>query len=170
MGCSRTTPCQENHGDVRFLLYSVAQLVRWHRGMTEVSGATTSVSKFITLRRKSRGFSYDFQALLQNFCGPECEDPRDKVYALLGLLGNVGLIPDYNKTVDEVFSDAAKFAYQAEIGHPSNWGRTSLLAQELIGWTLATLRKKMGASNHKRHVPYGAWYVAHVRILSNWRK
>ncbi|KAH6716564.1 heterokaryon incompatibility protein-domain-containing protein [Leptodontidium sp. MPI-SDFR-AT-0119] len=60
------------------------------------------------LIRTSRvdGFS---QLLKQTkFC--KCADPRDKVYALLGMLGEkdqLGIEPDYTKSVDEVYKDTA---------------------------------------------------------------
>ena len=43
----------------------------------------------------------------------ECQDPRDKLYASLGLAADItgdDLIPDYAKSVEEVYTDIARFS------------------------------------------------------------
>ncbi len=43
----------------------------------------------------------------------ECRDPRDKVYASLGIAADVSdtdIVPDYMKSVEDVFTDVAKFS------------------------------------------------------------
>ena len=46
----------------------------------------------------------------------ECSDPRDKIYALLSLRSekDIALIPDYNKSVAEVFADFARAYLKCE--------------------------------------------------------
>ena len=54
----------------------------------------------------------DLETLLRNFSANLCSDPRDKVYGLLGILSNSeGLVPDYSKTVMEVFEDASAYLF-----------------------------------------------------------
>jgi hypothetical protein len=43
-----------------------------------------------------------------------CEDPRDQVYAMLGLVGETTLWPDYSKSVEEVFQDWVREALSKE--------------------------------------------------------
>lgn len=58
-------------------------------------------SRKITLQRLTLG------ACILTFSGQLCEDPRDKVYGLLGMvLERENLIVDYNKTPKEVYIDA----------------------------------------------------------------
>jgi hypothetical protein len=52
--------------------------------------------------------TYEYYNLLWTFSKSECQDPRDKVYALQGILGQEERIAiDYAKSVNEVFRDAA---------------------------------------------------------------
>jgi hypothetical protein len=52
--------------------------------------------------------TYGFNELLRAFEKSQCENPRDKVYGLQGLLAQDQKIPiDYGKTVEEVYQDAA---------------------------------------------------------------
>ncbi|ROW11972.1 hypothetical protein VPNG_05186 [Cytospora leucostoma] len=52
---------------------------------------------------------YDLASLRHSTVGALCTDPRDRIYALLGLLDNqytnLSIIPDYSKAVEEVYQD-----------------------------------------------------------------
>lgn len=55
---------------------------------------------------------------LISFCQNECEDPRDKVYALLGLLPPEVLVdmrPNYSVDVEDVFKDAVRCVIRSEV-------------------------------------------------------
>lgn len=63
-------------------------------------------------RLKDSSFSYP---LLMNLCGSrfDCKDPRDNIYALLGLArDNFGVQPDYSKSVTDVYTDFARKAIE----------------------------------------------------------
>ncbi|OCL14970.1 HET-domain-containing protein [Glonium stellatum] len=59
------------------------------------------------------GHERSLGALLQKYRHRECMDPRDKVYALLGIANDVAgekkLIVDYSKTVEEIYVSTAMF-------------------------------------------------------------
>ncbi|ROV97040.1 hypothetical protein VSDG_04110 [Cytospora chrysosperma] len=52
---------------------------------------------------------YSLLFLRSETFGSLCSDPRDRIYALLGLLGNhtkaLGIVPDYSKTASETYRD-----------------------------------------------------------------
>lgn len=61
--------------------------------------------------------TFGFSSLLKTFCTNSCEDPRDKVYGLQGLLHpdeRLSLLVDYAKPVCDVFMDAAFTILQGE--------------------------------------------------------
>jgi hypothetical protein len=41
-------------------------------------------------------------------CNNEATDPRDKIFAVLALVDPLGIVPDYRKSVEEVYIEAAK--------------------------------------------------------------
>jgi len=50
----------------------------------------------------------------------ECEDPRDKVYASLGMAADVSesdILPDYAKSVEEVYTDVVRFVLSSQGSH-----------------------------------------------------
>lgn len=63
---------------------------------------TTPLTKVLELRNsRTKGLPLDFLSLLQVFRPTQCGDPRDKIYAPLGLATDVvtnQLIPDYSKS------------------------------------------------------------------------
>lgn len=47
----------------------------------------------------------------------ECEDPRDKAYAVRGLTEGLmvhEVVPDYKKSIKEVYSDVVRFVLEQE--------------------------------------------------------
>lgn len=72
------------------------------------------IPPFLKLRLASQS-KLRLADLLQISCGFQCEDPRDRVYALRGLASDIPpdkLIPDYSKTVNQVYTDVAAFLVQ----------------------------------------------------------
>ncbi|KAK0642339.1 O-methyltransferase gsfC [Lasiodiplodia hormozganensis] len=66
---------------------------------------------FLELKRTPRE-KWSLWSLLQMTRGCRAEDPRDRVYALLGLVPDVveaKLVPDYSKSVHQVYTDTAAF-------------------------------------------------------------
>lgn len=64
--------------------------------------------------------------LLWNTWDRDATDPRDKVFAVLGLVGEKSrpqMIPDYNKTVKQVFCEAARILYARKTASTSCWQR-----------------------------------------------
>ena len=54
---------------------------------------------------------------IRNF---ECEDPRDKVYASIGMAADVSeldILPDYAKSVEEVYADVVRFVLSRQGSH-----------------------------------------------------
>jgi hypothetical protein len=70
-----------------------------------------SFGKLIFLRawmKENQSNSMRLLDLLRIGCNFACRDPRDKVYALLGLASeNLGIVPDYEKRPARVFVDTA---------------------------------------------------------------
>ncbi|KAM7196642.1 HET domain containing protein [Rhypophila sp. PSN 637] len=57
------------------------------------------------------GYSLDLDRILRLFSHKSCQDPRDKVYGLLGLLDRDAyptILPNYTKSVREVYMDATR--------------------------------------------------------------
>jgi hypothetical protein len=64
------------------------------------------------LRRRQRKVSPDLLDILELFRGLDTSDPRDLVYAALNLGTDIapgGIVPDYNKSVSEVYRDVAVY-------------------------------------------------------------
>jgi hypothetical protein len=58
---------------------------------------------------------------IARFSGYNCEDPRDKVYGLLGIVREKErLEPDYNKPVQEVFLDVARALRGSKMSQPDS--------------------------------------------------
>lgn len=61
----------------------------------------------------------DLLTLLQKFGNSEASDPRDKIYALLGISSNraemTRLLPDYAKSLSQLTTDATLLIYGAHI-------------------------------------------------------
>ncbi|KAH8587273.1 heterokaryon incompatibility protein-domain-containing protein [Bisporella sp. PMI_857] len=74
------------------------------------------------------------------FCKNECSDPRDEFYGLLGLAGEEELLlPDYDKSVAEVFAEAVAFVVHLSSSMPGvSWNITFLIK------ALDSLGKEMG--------------------------
>ncbi|KAF4632852.1 hypothetical protein G7Y89_g5278 [Cudoniella acicularis] len=68
---------------------------------------------------------YGLGEVLMQFRETRATNPRDKIYAFLGLsevlgqTGKLSLIPDYNKTVNEVFMDAMRLLLLSSSNGPS---------------------------------------------------
>ncbi|QDS69866.1 hypothetical protein FKW77_000452 [Venturia effusa] len=67
--------------------------------------------------QKGRGHSLSYVLELFSLAGAECENPRDKVYGLQGLVdASAAVDVDYNKSVEEVFFDVLAKVIHDEIG------------------------------------------------------
>lgn len=55
--------------------------------------------------RRYRTGAFDLYSCTVNFTMHQCEDPREKVYGLLGLVQDSRLVVDYSKGVQDVFVD-----------------------------------------------------------------
>lgn len=53
-------------------------------------------------------------ALLEYFRSTECSEPRDKVYAVLGMAVDLSspedIIPDYSRSLSDVYTDVVRFS------------------------------------------------------------
>ncbi|KAF2826022.1 HET-domain-containing protein [Ophiobolus disseminans] len=82
------------------------------RGVAHEQAIDTICSWRQTRVQQDAGLNY-FQGLLRLTRSTGCFDPRDKVYGMLGMMDlmtpyNMGISPDYNKGVDEVYSEAIR--------------------------------------------------------------
>jgi hypothetical protein len=92
-----------------------------------MSYAQEMMRVFMAHRRWGQNKAYRYQRLsniIAEFSRNDCTDPRDKIYALLGLLpeGKVP-IPDYTKSTKQVFDDTLEYAVKR---HVDNHGSSSL--------------------------------------------
>jgi Heterokaryon incompatibility protein (HET) len=104
---------------------------------TELSGAA-----YIPVKYFSSDFLYEFRRL-------HSTDPRDKVYGLLGILplNTVSVIPDYSKSVDELFLEVARLLIIQEqqlkvlvcASHTSNNLGTQSLPSWVPNWELKSV-------------------------------
>ncbi|KAI1335731.1 heterokaryon incompatibility protein-domain-containing protein [Xylariaceae sp. FL0016] len=65
----------------------------------------------------TRDLSFNLARTLMSFRSFKCKDPRDKVYALLGLVGGVShplVEPDYNKSEVQLYKDVARYVFTIE--------------------------------------------------------
>ncbi|KAI1498792.1 heterokaryon incompatibility protein-domain-containing protein [Biscogniauxia marginata] len=63
------------------------------------------------------GISYSLAYTLSSFRSFKCKDPRDKVFALLGLIRGADhplILPDYNKDEVQVYKDVAQYIFTVE--------------------------------------------------------
>jgi hypothetical protein len=60
--------------------------------------------------------AFDLYSCTVNFTMHQCEDPRDKVYGLLGLIQDNRLVVDYTKGVQDVFVDVALIITESGYG------------------------------------------------------
>lgn len=118
-------------GEYKIRLFSVLLVAQWleykssflERDIWEgIRGRHNAAEMFdylpsIHSRIGSGEYRADIQGLLHIAKSASCSDPRDKVYAILGLLkwsGSPGippeLMPDYSKDLKDVFTSAAAFA------------------------------------------------------------
>ncbi|KAI9869595.1 MAG: hypothetical protein M1830_005317, partial [Pleopsidium flavum] len=91
-------------------------------GADTAAGRPSQVVLFLIELRDSRrrGNSEDFFRLLCWCRSCEATDPRDKIYALLGL-GQYDIAPDYSKSAAEVYMDLAVYhLFQIMPGGPMN--------------------------------------------------
>ncbi|KAF1926644.1 HET-domain-containing protein [Didymella exigua CBS 183.55] len=99
----------QQHGNKKAVLALIA-----NQGMNRYEGIRTVVARYS---------SY------------QCENPRDKVYGLLGIVrSDERLEVDYNKLVQEVFLDAARAVQVSKLGRPDRvkcQGRLQSLAREM---------------------------------------
>lgn len=82
---------------------------------------------FVNEYEYNRGSHQRLRQNIYMFCHFQCTDPRDKVYAFRGLLGEddrsssaIHMIVDYNKTVEEVFWDFFASSSSAFLQENSN--------------------------------------------------
>ena len=62
--------------------------------------------------RRQRGSRLELLNLLQAIRAYDCTDKKDKVYAVLGFASDVppgGIVPDYAKSVEQIFTDVVRF-------------------------------------------------------------
>ena len=63
--------------------------------------------------RRQNGKRLELLSLLQQMRSYDCTDKKDKVYAALGFASNVpagGIVPDYTKSIEEVYTDVVRFS------------------------------------------------------------
>jgi hypothetical protein len=77
------------------------------------------------------------------FSGNKCEDPRDRVYGLLGLTDKqLRIIPDYTKSIQEVFVDVVEALCIGYLRKEIPWRRN-------FGYVMCKLSKRLGIRNVK---------------------
>ena len=60
--------------------------------------------------------AFDLYSCTVNFTMHQCEDPRDKIYGLLGLVQDNRLVVDYTKGVEDLFVDVALIIIESGYG------------------------------------------------------
>ncbi|KAH8802587.1 heterokaryon incompatibility protein-domain-containing protein [Xylogone sp. PMI_703] len=136
----KTKPCMYEIDRVMNLRFNPARSIM---GMSEIrSGLIIAKSGTVTPYQKP----LDFTDLMQFFRCSSATEPRDKVYALCGLLpkedpgaeqNSFRIIPDYNKPVEVVFMEAAWFQLQSAknlnfLGHVQDLAQTGV--KNLPSW------------------------------------
>ncbi|KAH7080802.1 heterokaryon incompatibility protein-domain-containing protein [Paraphoma chrysanthemicola] len=112
---------------------------------------------------------------LQRYCQNDCQDPRDKVYALLGLVKAEEQVPiDYSKSVSEVYIDTLQILARRwwlqtptdfdNIGRPAFIGVAVSLAKEMF--TYASLPGLWALLRPVRSLPGFKWYIKVFQHLS----
>lgn len=114
-------------GDEEISGRTVGVYARWHHAQRWLGQSTPKELDEIGVRSAYRrlntwGWTGTFLEILSTFKGLEATDPRDKVYALLGLLeinrqANIDKLymsVDYHKTLQEVLYDAVACAARSE--------------------------------------------------------
>ncbi|KAF1847162.1 uncharacterized protein K460DRAFT_392591 [Cucurbitaria berberidis CBS 394.84] len=91
--------------------------MRLNRGVehtTAVVNLYTYRNQMSIARAESNTLPFRFQQLLILTRASGCFDPRDKVYAMLGMAprGAFGIDPDYNKSTEELYSEAIRYWIQ----------------------------------------------------------
>jgi hypothetical protein len=108
-----------------------------------------SFGRLIFLRawmKENRFSSMKLLDLLRIGCNFECRDPRDKVYALLGLASKeLEIEPDYNKSAASVLTDTTVRILQTSsnldvLNHVSNDRRDTKLPSWVPDWSLPKSR------------------------------
>ncbi|EEU43833.1 uncharacterized protein NECHADRAFT_30322 [Fusarium vanettenii 77-13-4] len=86
-------------------------------------------------------------ALLSRFRKCQATDPRDRVYALLGItsdMANDAIDPDYSKSEHQVLRDTCNYLFgEEQFAELSGLQRTEQLQRELSTWAGAFLEQKM---------------------------
>ncbi|KAH7069437.1 heterokaryon incompatibility protein-domain-containing protein [Paraphoma chrysanthemicola] len=133
-------------GDIRLSLETMrelAEICSWHHcpnvPLSLFSEGATDFEIYddtVVDTRSSAGRPNTLKACVERYSGNHCEDPRDKVYGLLGLVDEVDLEVNYEKTVEEVFLDAMEVisSYIGKghaIGHQRFLSLATLLAQNM---------------------------------------
>lgn len=99
----------QQHGNKKAVLALIA-----NQGMNRYEGLRTTIARY---------------------SGYQCENPRDKVYGLLGIVrSDERLEVDYNKLVQDVFLDAARAVQVSKLDRPDRvkcQGRLESLAREM---------------------------------------
>jgi hypothetical protein len=76
------------------------------------------------------GYSHLLANLLRQFSGMGCEDPRDKLYAMIGLISeHLRPVVDYDNTREDVCLDAIRSLGPFFCMHAPNWWWQSLPLQ-----------------------------------------
>lgn len=97
------------------------QLLQWNRNTPIAHFPGVSISSIVTgnpinlLKFRSAAGPSPLIHLMRSFRRFQATDPRDKVFALLGIAGDteaLGLRPDYRKSCEEVYSDLARTLIQ----------------------------------------------------------
>ncbi|KAH8716904.1 hypothetical protein GQ44DRAFT_713212 [Phaeosphaeriaceae sp. PMI808] len=108
----------------------------------------------LALLRMRHDRSYSMEKCIETFSGQDCEDPRDRVYGLMGLVNQEERVAiDYAKSVYEVYSDlvvAFSFSYTAHTNRSvqSLVPRRSQFSTKLQDYVLSLvlLSERMGFS------------------------
>lgn len=100
----------------------VAQYLGRHEGFQSVENWEQSFPTRLHSFRVDREFGYYLRLLkvLEHMRSYECSDHRDKVFAALGMAADVGLDeikPDYQKSVEDVYTDVVRFVLGASELH-----------------------------------------------------
>lgn len=102
-----------------------------------------------------RGEFADWLDILDILDGRHCEEPKDKVFAMLGLNVNSALKPDYSKTAEEIFDQLAKEVVQYK-GRPvseselRSWAYyLGLCGKHVWGFDVFDVSKYMAMYNEK---------------------
>jgi hypothetical protein len=77
------------------------------QGVETAQKRRSLIARNRTFEQNSMGLSW--QDALQITWGACCEDPRDRIYGVLGLVDQSELVPDYSLPLEQVFRDLCQY-------------------------------------------------------------